>query len=241
MAEHLGASILEAMRASAKRRKPVITRNVANALADWFDHGAAGRMPWLKTESRWLAILSEMLFDRVRPEIATRAWPAVSRMKTPRETIRLRIELEEMATYLGRMASVKPILESAAWFLENPAALSGRQDMSEAPNLDEATLAIARHVAPGEDGHPIVVTNGGFRVAARFNGEDMDGRNRRTDGRIATARLIGDGERSRSAVLGLIELSRAVCLPKEPLCHECPLLKWCVTGSVNVRRQPALF
>lgn len=241
MAEHLGAAILEALQGATKRRKRPATQNVADALADWFDHGAGGRMPWLKAENRWLAILSEMLFDRVRPEIAARAWPAVSRMTTPRETIRLRMELEEMATYLGRTATVQPILESAAWFIENPAALSGRQDMSEAPHLDEATLAIATHVAPGQDGHPIVVTNGALRVAARFNGEDMDGRNRRTDGRIATARMIGDGERSHTAVLGLIELSRAVCLPKKPHCHDCPLRAWCATGSVSVRRQPALF
>lgn len=241
MAERLGAAILNAMRGPSKRRKSATTQNISDSLADWFEHGTTGRMLWIKMENRWLVILAETLFDRVRPEIASRAWPLVSRMKSPRDTIRLRHELEEMAAYLGRASSVKPILETATWFGENPGALSGRHDMSEAPHLDETTIAIATHAAPGKDGHPIVVTSGALRVAARFQGEDGDFRNRRTDGRIATARMVGDGTRSRHAFLGLIELSRSVCLPKKPLCHECPLRKCCATGTVNVRRQPALF
>lgn len=241
MAERLGESILTALQRRTPRRKAPSTTEIADALAKWFVRGTAKRMPWLKVKSRWLAILAEMLFDRVRVEHAARAWPMISRMKSPRETLSRRRELEEMASCLGRAGSVPRILETAHWFVEHPGSLRGKGDISAAPNLDETTVAIAMHVKPAKDGRPIVVTNGALRVVARFHGEDVSSRNRRTDGRIATARLVGDGKRSRPAFLGLIELSRSICRPKEPLCHECPLKGWCATGTANVRRQPALF
>jgi DNA (cytosine-5)-methyltransferase 1 len=241
MAKHLGDSILTALRQRTTRRISASTKDLADSLAEWFLRGSASRMPWLKAKNRWLAILAEKLFDRVRAEHAVRAWPIISRMKSPRETIKRRKELDEMASCLGRSGAVAPIIETANWFVDNPGGLQGKEDMSAAPNLDETTVAIATHVVPSGAGHPVVVTNGALRVLARFHGSDVDSRNRRTDGRIATARLVGGGKRSRLAFLGLIELSRSICRPKEPLCHECPLQKWCITGMANIKRQPALF
>ena len=64
---------------------------------------------------------------------------------------------------------------------------------------------------------------GVLRVVARFTGEQVDRRNRLTDGRLGVARMIGDGSDARDAHLGLIELAAAVCRPAEPSCVECPL------------------
>jgi DNA (cytosine-5)-methyltransferase 1 len=241
MAERLGESILSALRRQPRKRSPASTVDFSDALADWFERGGAGRTPWFRAGSRWLAILAEKLFDRVRYEHALRAWPLVSLLKSPRETLRRRDELTEMAECLARSGSVTPILETAAWFIANPAALRGKGDLAKAPHLDETTIAIATHAAPAADGDPIVVTAGAIRVITRLHGDDVNSRNRRTDGRIATARLVGAGNRSGASFLGLVELSRSVCRPKGPLCHECPLSKWCVTGTTNIKRQPALF
>jgi DNA (cytosine-5)-methyltransferase 1 len=241
MAERLGESILTALRQRTTRRISASTKDLADALARWFVRGSSSRLPWFKAKNRWLSILAEMLFDRVRAEHAVRAWPIISRMKSPRETIKRRKELDEMASCLGRSGSVASILETANWFVDNPRALRGKENMSGAPHLDDTTVAIATHVMPYGGGHPVVVTNGVLRIVARFRGNDLDSRNRRTDGRIATARLVGGGKSSRTAFLALIGLSRSICRPKEPLCHECPLQKWCVTGTANIKRQPALF
>jgi len=241
MAERLGVAILDALNSRSKRRKPATTNEVAEALSEWFSHGNASRTPWFKERNRWLAIVAEVLFDRVRPEHAVRAWPVVTLMKSPRETLRRQRELQEIAHCLGRSSAAQQLMELAAWFSSRPDALQNAEEMAKAPHIDETTIAIATHVAPRDDGHPIVVTNGGLRVASRFDGADVNTRNRRTDGRISTARMVGGGERSGAAFLGLIELSRSVCRPKTPLCHECPLRRWCVTGAANVKRQPALF
>ena len=77
----------------------------------------------------------------------------------------------------------------------------------------------------------VLVTKGVLRVASRFHGNDADKRNIQTDGRIAVANMIGFGDQSRSAHLGLIALAAEVCLPENPQCAICPLRDGCVSAS----------
>jgi DNA (cytosine-5)-methyltransferase 1 len=79
-----------------------------------------------------------------------------------------------------------------------------------------------------------------LRVVARFTGEQVDRRNRLTDGRLATARMIGDGSNARDAHLGLIELAAGICRPA-PLCVECPLAQNCHSSQADAQRQTFLF
>jgi DNA (cytosine-5)-methyltransferase 1 len=77
-------------------------------------------------------------------------------------------------------------------------------------------------------------------VAARFVGEPtLARRNTMSDGRLAIARMIGDGSDARDAHLGLIELAAAVCRPEKPSCEACPLETACVASRTN--RQEILF
>ena len=64
--------------------------------------------------------------------------------------------------------------------------------------------------------------------ASRFQGNDADKRNVQTDGRIAVGSMIGFGDDSRAAHLGLIALAAAVCVVDKPRCGDCPLDRWCV-------------
>ncbi len=69
-------------------------------------------------------------------------------------------------------------------------------------------LALPEHTATtGESEEPVLITKGVLRVASRFQGNDADKRNVQTDGRIAVAGMIGLGDDSRPAHLGLIALA----------------------------------
>ena len=160
-------------------------------------------------------------------------------MDTPRATLQAKTEFTELAACLGRANAAKTILEMAEWFTSHRNSIDTAEGLASVPSLDVVTAALAIHASPGGDGDPIIGTNGMLRVVTRFNGEGEMGRNRLTDGRIAAARVIGQGD--HSAYLGVVELSRSLCRPREPLCHECPLRKWCVSGNANIRRQPSLF
>jgi DNA (cytosine-5)-methyltransferase 1 len=86
-----------------------------------------------------------------------------------------------------------------------------------------------------------LVTKGVLRVASRFQKNEVDRRNRLTDGRLAIARMIGFGEYSRGAHLGLIELANRWCRPQDPECPECPLRFHCEAGKENLELLPTLF
>ena len=61
-------------------------------------------------------------------------------------------------------------------------------------------------------------------------GERVDRRNRLTDGRLAVARMIGDGSDAPPGPLGLIELAASLCRPAEPACANCPLSRLCASS-----------
>lgn len=241
MGEHLGRAILDALNQQRRGRTESGTRNSAMAIGGWFASIKTPRVPWLRARTRWQVLLGEILFDRIRPELIGRAWPMVEQLDTPKKTLARSGDLLEIAGYLGRINAVTEILEMARYFVRNPAALHRVAGLEKAPHVDSTTAALAAWVVEREETPPVVVANATLRITGRLAASDAGGRNRLTDGRIALARLIGVGEASRDAFLGLIELGRTICKPQKPVCQDCPLLSRCRTGSANLRRRPVLF
>jgi DNA (cytosine-5)-methyltransferase 1 len=241
MGEHLGAAILNALNHNGRPSRATSTREVSKLIGDWFATLKGSRVPWLRAQGRWQVILAEQLFDRVRSELGVRAWPMVEHLSTPKTTLAKAKDLTEIAGYVGRDGTVEQILENARYFIADTAALKSFAGIEKAPYMDSTTAALAVWVVPGQETLPVVVGSTVLRVAARLVGNDVDSRNRSTDGRIAIARLIGTGDGSTRAFLGLTELGRTLCRPRNPVCHECPLLSSCSTGSAHLRRRPRLF
>ena len=241
MAENLGKAIINSLAGPPKTSKAFSTTAIASGIGEWFRSLEAPRVPWLRAETRWQVILAEQLLDRVRPETAVRAWPLVAGFRTPRATIGSLDDLREIAGFVGKTKNVPEIEETATYFVKNTKALKSVDGMEKAPNVDSTTAALASWVVTKGDSSPVTVGTTMLRVTARVIGDGVDQRNRSTDGRIAVARMIGLGEGAREAFLGLVELGRSLCRPQNPACHECPLLKMCVTGSAHLRRRPVLF
>ncbi len=100
---------------------------------------------------------------------------------------------------------------------------------------DLAVLTVAAD--PEEDSEePVLAGRGVLRVVARFTGEQVDRRNRLTDGRVGVARMIGDGSNARNAHLGLIELAAALCRPATAACEGCPLGSQCSNSGPGALR-----
>ena len=140
------------------------------------------------------------------------------------------------AKWIGRAGRAERILEIAGQLAGSPEQLDDDDAVRQIPGINEAVADLAvLAVATGaedESEEPVLAGRGVLRVVARFTGEQVDRRNRLTDGRLGVARMIGDGSDAREAHLGLIELAAAVCRPAAPACLECPL-----AGSAEARRQ----
>jgi DNA (cytosine-5)-methyltransferase 1 len=241
MAECLGRAILEGMNARRKPAKGPKTTNIAEIVGKWFRSLDAPRVPWLRASTRWQVIQAELLLDRVRSDVARKAWPIIAPLRTPAATMRLPVELTELAGFVGRQRALESLLETARHFADHPAELRKAESMQKAPHVDSVVASLAAWVVPGKEHAPVGAGCTVLRVASRVLGVGTEQRNRSTDGRIAVARMIGDGEASRDAFLGLVELGRSFCRPQDPQCHECPLATFCSTGSAHLRRHPTLF
>jgi DNA (cytosine-5)-methyltransferase 1 len=243
MAERLG----QAVRASLSAQEPAgpSTQEIAGLLAGWFDSLPRRAVPWLRARSRWQVICAEFFLDRLSAAQARSLWPLLARWETAADILAAEPELREIAKWLDRKGRAERILELAGQLACSPEQLDDDEVIRRIPGLNEALADLAvLAVATGpedESEEPVLAGRGVLRVVARFTGEQVDRRNRLTDGRLATARMIGDGSNARDAHLGLVELAAALCRPATPMCVECPLGTTCRSSQADEQRQALLF
>jgi DNA (cytosine-5)-methyltransferase 1 len=232
LGQFMGEAILAALRQPLKA--PVSTGQVARRLADWYRRHPPRRLPWLAAESRWAVIQAELLWSRLSDEIKSTAWIAVRSLSTPERSISAMPVLRRLARGFGREDRCVLVEEAAAWLVGHPEVLResvAATELTSIPNVTQAIADLAVRVIPGDSEDPVMASYGTVRVAARFQGDEVDRQKVLTDGRLAIARMIGGDDVSHEAHLALIELANGICGPGVPECGCCPLLEWCAKGG----------
>lgn len=247
----VGKSIRSALAAGAPMK--FNTREIATTVAEWYRSRGEDDLglPWLKSDSRWVFIASEILLARASRTVIKAFFPAIRELDVsrgaipPEGTLAL---LEDMAAGVGRAARAAQLRGLALLFPENPQALwapaidRNLLPMVSAAIADLAELAVPTRNDDGQESEePVLTGKGVLRVASRFLGNDVDKRNKQTDGRLAVARMVGIGEDSRDAQLGLIELAASVCVIDRPTCSMCPLVKHCAFANNKADEPTSLF
>jgi DNA (cytosine-5)-methyltransferase 1 len=242
----VGEQLGRAVRASLETTAPagLATQEIARVLAEWFNSLTRRTVPWLRAETRWQVICAEVLLERLAFSEVQALWPLLARWETPADVLAAESELREIASWIDRDGRAARILDLAGLLASSPKRLDD-EDIRRIPGVNEAladlaVLAVATG-AEDESEEPILVSRGVLRVVARFTGERVDRRNRLTDGRLATARMVGDGSNARDAHLGLIELAASLCRPGIPSCAECPLAEICHSSQADAQRSARLF
>jgi DNA (cytosine-5)-methyltransferase 1 len=243
----VGAHLGRAIHASLDTPLPAgpSTQQIAGLLARWFDSLPQRSVPWLQARSRWPVIAAEILLERLAAQQTRWLWPLVARWETPAATLAAEAELREIGKWLKRSGRAERILEIAAQLACAPETLDDDEAIRRIPGVYEAVADLAVLVVPSgpvdDSEEPVLAGRGVLRVVARFTGEQVDRRNRLTDGRLGVARMIGQGSDARGAHLGLIELAAAVCRPVEPACVKCPLAGICRNSQADAQRKSLLF
>lgn len=259
----LGFVIGRAIRESLDNREDAgsSTRETGQLLARWMNKSKHVRaLPWLQwvrgvPPSRWLVIASEELLDRAPASLMRTAWKLLRENDKPwdlppakrqefEEYLRFIIENTGREQRLGRILAMRDRVAEMPRLLDAPA-----DEMRTALNVAESIADLAVLVAPvdstdADDAgaeEPVLVTKGVLRVASRYQANDVDRKNRLTDGRLAVARMVGFGEYSRAAHLGLIELANSWCRPLNPECRQCPLQNHCAHGRKLLEMNPTLY
>ncbi|TDC84686.1 DNA cytosine methyltransferase [Micromonospora sp. KC606] len=224
----LGRAVMTAL--DTRRPVPYRSRDIARALATWFDDLGEPALPWLHARTRWQVISAEMLLDRAAPEQVRILWSLLERWAQPQDTVDAGDELLEIGRWINREHRAERLLELARTLTSQPDLLDDDKIHTlrgvDASIIDLAVLAIpTRDEDDAEE--PVLITKGTHRVAARFTGEHVERSHRMTAGRLAVARMIGDDTDARRAHMGLIELATSVCRPTAPACPRCPLNEAC--------------
>ena len=251
VAAAVGRSIRSALATGGK--VPFTTREIGTALADWYLDRRDGELalPWLRAGSRWTFVASEILLNRASRSTIRTFYPALEHLNVQSTSVPSAASLAGLGTLaetVGRSARAQQLNELAGQMADHPGALwAPIIDRAKLPAIpasvaDLAELAVPTTDAEGEASEePVLTGKGVLRVTSRFLGNDVDVRNKLTDGRLAVARLIGIGEGSRFAQLGLIELAASVCLPDRPVCDLCPLRDNCAYANGLGETSTSLF
>lgn len=230
----IGEAVLDALERSEVAS--ISTGLVASQLASWFEGNRPVRVPWLAATTRWGVVQAELLWGRLPDDLVSRAWTAVRSLDTPEKTLEAIEVIKRLARGWDREARSDLVAETAAWFVDRPELLgpgATAQEIAQAPHVSASIADLACRVVPGDSEDPVLAGFGVLRVAARFQGDSVDRKNRQSDGRLAIARMVGGAERSHHAHLALIELANGICGPTRPRCGECPLEVWCVEARSN--------
>lgn len=229
----------------------ISTRETAKVLSKWMVRRSDSlSMPWLRAETRWQSIVGELLLDRASQSITKTMWRFLEKSAVGPEALdpnsdgELAEQLVDLASGVGRRARAEKVIVLAERVNFDASALNGSaEDIKKATGLtdgiaDLAELAVEADPTSsmGDDmmsGEPVLVTKGILRVARRFQANTVDRKNKMTDGRLAVARMIGFGPKSREAHLALIEVANSICRPELPLCGQCPLVKHCARDGLS--------
>ena len=250
LGRHLGTALIAHLQ--EPRPAGLSTEQVAGELSGFFRteksrilEGRPGvAVPWLASPSRWLALLGEMVLERISYRDQAQAWASLRRYSTPMSVIADRDGFLARTRVLGREPRGQRIVELATLLEDEDHDLTdgGLTRLVAAGVVTQAQADLAMLVAsegdPDECEEPVLITRGTLRVVSRLlssgPADDLTSRNRLTDGRIAVSSVIGYGDHAKDAHLALMEIAGRYC-HSDPNCADCPMRKTCASSQAGVQ------
>jgi A/G-specific adenine glycosylase len=202
-------------------------------LLAWYRRSGRHDLPWRRTPMPWSILVAETLLHRTRADAVERIFPAlIERFPSP-EAVTNAPEAWEEGTYsAGLRWRVKGFVETCRILQErHSGGVPRSQDELEAlPGVGHYIATAVRVFGFGMPG--VVVDTNTIRVAGRVSGTELDPTRHRSRVVQATVSALEPGSRfpSPDANYALLDLAALVCVPREPRCADCPIVRFCATG-----------
>ena len=218
-------------------------------LHTWFAKHARV-LPWRGIRNPYATWLSEIMLQQTRVAAVIDRYSAFLERFPSLQALAMAKEDEVLALWSGlgyyRRARM---LHRAAQFVTRE--LGGKlphkaQELRSLPGVGDYTAAAIASIAFGES---VAVVDGNVeRVLLRILGEPEDGTaQQRTMLKRTAQALVPEAAKSRVRAnppgthnQAMMELGATICLPKQPLCLQCPVLDFCRTRGEHVtpKREP---
>jgi len=241
----MARSIVRAERESSKRESPKIVRQRRRLLA-WYDRNRRD-LPWRASRDPYAIWVSEIMLQQTRVAVVVERYKEFLLRFPSLAALAAAPEQEVLALWsgLGYYRRARMLHKAAQFVVEQ---LSGAmpataEELQQLPGIGAYTAAAIASIAHGE---PVAVVDGnvervlcrteGWQAGSRAGGAQL----KREIWNLA-AQLV-DPERPGDSNQALMELGATVCVPRNPQCLVCPLVKDCATRGEHKRppRAPML-
>ncbi|GEM_PF-214954 len=186
--------------------------------------------PWRTENNPYLILNTEILLQRTTAQAVATSWPSI------REHLNAPAKARKSKRFLVKLVGRLGLSKRATWILNISQLL---EDVSDVPSTLEGLLAlpgVGRYTACATLAFAFsrnegLVDGNVIRVFERFH-EPFPARHLATKVAfwLPLAKGLGGSHQFKLVFWGLLDLAAQICVPRKPLCSQCPLKPRCQTG-----------
>ena len=207
-----------------------LRRKFRNRLLRWFDREKR-KLPWRGESDPYRILVSEIMLQQTRVAVVEERYPGFLRQFPTISRLARATQDSVLAAWSGLGYYRRARALHAACKEIHKAAKFPRSatELAELPGIGRYTAAAVSSIAFGE---PVAVVDGNVqRVLQRYMGRELSS----NDCWQAAQELL-EKRRPGDFNQAMMELGATVCLPGQPLCSRCPVVKLCASsGSSPVK------
>ena len=203
---------------------------IAPALTRWGRRNARA-YPWREQLPLWQALIAEVMLQRTRADQVVPTfsqfrdrYPSLASLALASED-----ELAGLVEPLGLRWRGRLLYQLVQEIVRVNGALPLEQTALEAlPGVGPYTAAATLSLHANR--RAVLIDSNIVRVLCRLVGATYDGETRRKRWLRELAETLTPPRAHRDYNYAVLDLAALVCLPRNPKCDECPILRWCATG-----------
>jgi len=210
------------------------------ALMKWYKANAR-KLPWRGVDDPYRIWVSEIMLQQTRVNAVVEHYHAFLKKFPTIVALALAPEQDVLAVWsgLGYYRRARMLHKAAQFILrEHQGALPhSSAELQKLPGIGAYTSAAIASIAFGER---VPVVDGNVeRVLLRVSGRPEDSSKAARDFVHVIAARLANGRNSGDHNQAMMELGATVCLPRGPLCKQCPVFDLCLTRGEHVTAQRA--
>jgi A/G-specific adenine glycosylase len=221
------------------RRKPTVGRArgrelLRRSLLAWYDTHRRD-LPWRQDRDPYRVWLSEIMLQQTRVAAVLEHYQAFLGRFPTIEKLAAARQASVLAAWsgLGYYRRARMLHAAAQEIVKEHAGKfpTSAQQLRRLPGIGRYTAAAIASIAFGE---PVAVVDGNVaRVLERLLHQHLAG-----EGLWQAAAELLAAQRPGDFNQAMMELGATVCLPRQPACLVCPLLRFCATRGDGEKRRP---
>jgi A/G-specific adenine glycosylase len=221
--------------------RPAAIRNFQRELLTWFDDQARD-LPWRRSVDPYRIWVSEIMLQQTRVTAVLGYYARFLSLFPSVAALARAEEPDVLAAWsgLGYYRRAKMMHKAAQVVVREHQGVFPRtaEELRKLPGIGEYTSAAIASIAFGQ---PVAVVDGNVeRVLLRVFPEDEmpTARSAQAKWLLGRAGRLLDAQRPGDFNQSMMELGATVCLPRRPLCLQCPVQPFCTTRGEHQTSPP---